>query len=313
MNTIYFDRNMPDQLRRQELYNGQLFAYSRCDAVLRFAQFTRDLIIEAFGDPDPATIQERVPVERCVEILAELKPRFIHHPESKRFVREMLVELGCDPDKTYFDVPRMRTAFPADYLSSGIAYAFHPHRDTWYSAPMCQINWWLPIFEITSGNSMALHPQYWNRAVKNGSSGYNYYLWNKESRKNAAQHIKSDTRVQPKAEEPLELDPQVRLVPDVGGVIAFSAAQMHSTVPNATNATRYSIDFRTVHVDDVWARNGAPNVDSACTGTTMRDYLRVSDLTRVPEEAVAMYDDGTAILGDVIFRGTAAVANGNLP
>ena len=62
----------------------------------------------------------------------------------------MLTELGCNLAKTYFDVPRMRTAFPGDYLKSGIAYAFHPHRDTWYSAPFCQINWWMPIYEVNA-------------------------------------------------------------------------------------------------------------------------------------------------------------------
>jgi hypothetical protein len=110
----------------------------------------------------------------------------------------MLAEAGCDLEKTYFDVPRLRTAFPGDYLKSGIAYAFHPHRDTWYSAPFCQINWWMPVYPLSSENCMAFHPHYWDHPVKNGSSSYNYQKWNLESRQNAAQHIKTDTRVQPK-------------------------------------------------------------------------------------------------------------------
>ena len=39
------------------------------------------------------------------------------------------------------------------------------------------------------------------------------------------------------------------------------------------------------------ARKGAPNLDSACTGTTIRDYLRGSDLTPVPEDVIALYED----------------------
>jgi hypothetical protein len=42
------------------------------------------------------------------------------------------------------------------------------------------------------------------------------------------------------------------------------------------------------------ARRGAPNVDSRCTGTTMRDYLRATDLAHLPDEAIALYDDDTA-------------------
>src|SRR2546425_2915183 len=60
---------------------------------------------------------------------------------------------------------------------------------------------------------------------------------------------KTDTRKQPHAEEPLELDPQIRLIPPVGGLFMFSAAQMHSTVPNTSGRTRFSVDFRTIHID----------------------------------------------------------------
>lgn len=95
----------------------------------------------------------------------------------------------------------------------------------------------------------------------------------------------------------MELDPQIRLVCDVGGAFQFSAAQMHSTVPNTSPVTRYSIDFRTVHLGDVRSRIGAPNVDSACTGTTMRDYLRGTDLSCIPEEVVAVYDTDEMAVG----------------
>ncbi len=75
----------------------------------------------------------------------------------------------------------------------------------------------------------------------------------------------------------------------------FSAAQMHSTVPNTSGRTRFSIDFRTVHLDDVVAKLGAPNIDSACTGTVLRDFLRGTDFTHIPEEIVKLYDDGNPI------------------
>jgi hypothetical protein len=112
------------------------------------------------------------------------------------------------------------------------------------------------------------------------------------SRFQAAEHVKSDMRKQPKPEEPMELDPQIRPIPPVGGMILFSGAQMHSTVPNTSGRTRFSIDFRTVHFDDVVAHRGAANVDSECTGTTMRDYLRATDLSHIPEQVCGPYDAG---------------------
>jgi hypothetical protein len=291
MNTIFFDSTMNDDERRQHLYNGQLFVFSPCPSAVALCEFARELIEEAFAPLEPREAQYSLPVEDYVAILAKLKPYFIHHPKSKQFIQGILSELGCDLSKTYFDVPRMRTATHGGYLTSGIAYAFHPHRDTWYSAPSCQLNWWFPIYDIESENAMAFHPRYWSQPVKNGSSGYNYYEWNKENRKNAAQHIKKDTRKQPHAEEPLELEPQLRLVSKVGGIIIFSGAQMHSTVPNTSGRTRFSIDFRTVHIDDVVAHRGAPNIDSACTGTTLRDFLCATDFSQIPEDLILPYEN----------------------
>jgi hypothetical protein len=282
---------LSDDARRLRLYQGEVFVYTPRPSTTAFVEFTRDLVRDAFGSLDPETAQYQLPVEEYAALLAELKPAFIHHPRCKELIRDLLVDFGCDPEKTYFDVPRLRTSTSDDYLTSGIAYAFHPHRDTWYSAPFCQLNWWMPVFDIVPENGMAFHPKYFSTAVRNSSAGYDYYQWNAKNRANAATHIKSDTRIQPKPEEQIELFPQTRVVAPSGGMLIFSAAQLHSSVPNTSGRTRFSIDFRTVHLDDVLGHTGAPNVDSACTGTTMRDYLRCTDHARIAEELCLGYDE----------------------
>lgn len=297
MHSVFFDSNVSDDDRREQLYGGQLFVYSATPGSRKLVEFARGMIEDAFHGRDPELAQHDMPVEEYATLLADLKPKFIHHPRSKECLQEILADLGCDPEKTYFDVPRMRTSTSENYLTSGIAYAFHPHRDTWYSAPMCQINWWLPIYPILPSNAMAFHPAYWNRPVRNGSRDYNYAEWNRTSRQEAAKHVTSDTRKQPKPEEPMELNPQLRLLPPPGGIILFAGAQMHSSVPNDSGRTRFSIDFRTVHLDDVVSRRGAPNIDSECTGTSMRDYLRGTDLTHIPESLCNSYEDGTPLVG----------------
>jgi hypothetical protein len=290
MGAIYFDSEAGDEQRRAEVYGGAIFAYSPRPSALELCVFARELLVEAFHPHPPELAQHALPVERYAQILAELKPRFIHHPECKRLIPRILAELGCDPERTYFDVPRLRSSTSDGYLTTGIAYAFHPHRDTWYSAPPCQVNWWMPVYPGARDNVMAFHPLYWERGVKNSSELYNYAQWNATSRFSAAQHIGRDTRVQPHALEPMELGSAVPVVTPVGGLIVFSAAQMHESIQNTSGRTRFSIDFRTVHLDDVEAGRGAPNVDSQCTGTTMGDYLRCTDLAHVPDELIRRYD-----------------------
>jgi hypothetical protein len=308
MTAIYFDPVFDDAERRRRLYEGAVVVLSPRPEAVALCEHARAMIEEAFAPHDPRRIHEVLPVEACVEILARLKPAFIHHPRSKELIGALLAAMGCDPEDTYFDVPRLRSAMPKDYLASGIAYAFHPHRDTWYSAPPSQLNWWLPIYEMVPENGLAFHSRYWKEGLKNGSRRYNYYRWNAESRGSAAQHVRSDTRDQPRPEERVIADSVYRPIARPGGVILFSGAQLHETVANTAGIARYSIDFRTVSRADVVARRGAPNVDSACTGTTLRDFLRVSDLARLPEDEVVPYDGEMPADGVVIYPAAASVA-----
>ncbi|WP_315717394.1 MULTISPECIES: phytanoyl-CoA dioxygenase family protein [unclassified Bradyrhizobium] len=314
MTNIFVDAIMPDDERRQKLYEGALFLYSPTPSLDALVAFARELIEEAFHPYDPRTAQFELPVERYVEILVRLKPFFIHHARSKELVQGALRELGCDPELTYFDVPRLRSATSDDYLTTGIAFAFHPHRDTWYSAPPCQLNWWLPVYDIAPDNGLAFHPRYFDEAIKNGSRNYNYYEWNRTSRASAARHIKTDTRVQPKPEQEIALDPHIRVIAPSGGVTIFSGAHLHSSVPNTSGVTRFSIDFRTVHFADVSGRRGAINVDSESTGTSLRDFLRVTDLARLPEEVVAPYDQVEAPAEYLVYQPTIVpLPAGDLP
>jgi hypothetical protein len=302
--TLYFDSVCTDNVRRSLLYSGEIFVFSPRRSTVALCCFAQSMIEEAFGVIDPRSAQYSMPVEQYVSIVAALKPKFIHHPKTLRLLRDIIDEMGCDLSETYIDVPRLRMVTHGGYLTSGVGYAHHPHRDTWYSAPMCQLNWWLPIYDFGSNSSLAFHTGYFNHPIKNGSFFFNYYVWNAEGRRNAAQYIKSDERKQPHAEEPLELKPQLRVVCPAGGVVLFSGAQLHSTVPNTSGETRYSIDFRTVNIDDVVAGRGAANVDSASQGTSLRDFVCAADFARIPEEFVKPYDSGNSSDGELVFRPT---------
>jgi hypothetical protein len=309
LDTVFFDAAVTDDERRAGLYAGRLYMHSPTPETRAFIAFAAELIREAFHPLDPERAQYELPLERFVAILGELKPRFIHHPESKRHVAAVLASYGCDLDKVYFDVPRLRSSTSDQYLTTGIAYAWHPHRDTWYSAPPCQINWWMPIFPLASENAMAFHPRYWGHGIANSSREYNYYRWNQQHRGgHVTTYVKSDPRPLPRATVPVELEPQIRLLPPPGGMLVFSGAQMHSSVPNTSGKTRWSIDFRTVHLDDAVHRRGAPKSDEQCTGTTMRDYLRASDHAKLPEDVIALHNDGSEGDGNLVYDPYAAAA-----
>lgn len=296
MTAIYYDSPMSDEARRARLFAGDLFVYSATPASRALIGFARETVERAFAPHHPPEAQHLLDSERYVDILAALKPEFINHPRSKELLAAVLTALGSDPDLTYFDVPRLRT-MTSEFLNAGLTLQFHPHRDTWFSAPMCQINWWIPVYEVETTNVMAFHPRYFDEGVQNSSRIYNYGEWTRTGRKAAAAQVHQETRRQPEPEQEIEREPEIRVVTPPGGILVFSGAQLHTTVPNTSGRTRFSIDFRTVDRRDVETRDGARNVDSACTGTTLGDYLRVRDLARLPEDLVKSYDDAPAGVG----------------
>ena len=302
MTAVYADCAIAEDLRRSRLYKGDIFVFTPRPSILALRDHAREMIESAFAPLDPLTAQHHMPVEQYVSIVAPLKPAFIHHAKTKVLIQALLADLGCDMEKIYLDVPRLRMVTSDGYLTAGVGYAFHPHRDTWYSAPMCQLNWWMPIYDFDAESALAFHPRYFDRPVRNDSENFNYYRWNSEGRKNAANHIKTDTRPQPKALEPVEIEPQLRVVVQAGGIVLFSPAHLHSTVPNTTGATRYSIDFRTVDYDDVAAKRGALNVDSAPTGTSLRDFMKGTDFSRLPPDVVRLYDDTQVEDGVLVYQ-----------
>jgi hypothetical protein len=289
---IHFDAGLSDDERRARLYGGEIFVFGPRASTRALCEFARELARAAFAPHDPELAQHTLPVESFAALLAELKPRFIHHPESKRLIRAVLAEFGCDEGRTYFDVPRLRSSTSDGYLTTGIAYAFHPHRDTWYSAPSCQLNWWLPVFALSEDNGLAVHPRYWSDGLANGSACYDYAEWNRSSRFAAASQIGVDVRPQPKPEQEVDASGEIRPLCPVGGVVLFSGAQLHASVANTSGRTRYSIDFRTVHRDEVERGSGAPNVDSSCRGTSLGDFLRCSDLARLPAALIEAHARG---------------------
>jgi hypothetical protein len=285
---ISTESNLNDNERRQRLYVGEVFCIPPREAVKALTNFAYEMIVDAFGSNDPLTAHRRLPGADYVGILKELKPAFTHHPKSKKLLLDILVDLGADPTKTYFDVPKLRVVPPPAYLSAGLGYNYKAHRDTWYSAPQCQNNWWTPIAGNSATTGMQFHPDFWQRPAPNTSDGFDAYEWNRTSRRDAAIYVRDDPRPHPTLSggDPGTL---LRVVGEPASLLSFSGAQLHSTVPNETDTARLSIDFRTVHLDDLVGRAGPSNIDSQSTGTSVRDYLRADTQEPLPQGVIDLY------------------------
>lgn len=289
MTVIYFDSGMSDDERRRKLFGGDLFVYSPTKHSVELRAFAREMAEQAFAPHFPPDAQHHMTGQDYVNVLAGLKPTFINHQRSKELVAGILADLGMDLDQAYLDVPRLRT-MTSEYLNAGLTLQFESHRDTWFSAPFAQLNYWIPVYDVAEDNAMAFHPRYFTEGVRNSSRIYNYAEWVAHGRAAAASQLETETRPQPEAEQEIEREPDIRVITPPGGILIFSGAQLHTTVPNTSGRTRFSIDFRVVNRRDLEDHVGAENVDSESTGTNLGDFLRASDLETLPAELIEKYD-----------------------
>lgn len=295
MVNVRVNPSLDEAERRTALYAGDVVVYTDVPEIADFAAFTRGLIEEVFAPDVPTAVHASRTSDELADLLIDFKPRFIHHPESKEHVRRITTALGCDPGELYVDVPKLRTAFPEGHLSTGIAYAFQAHRDTWYAAPPQQINWWMPVWPAEPNNVMEFFPRGFGNEIPNNSGDYNYYVANAWRGRIKDFSGGKDTRVHPAPHPDLPADEsRLCVVPPVGGIMLFSGDQLHASVPNTSGLSRYSIDFRTVNSADVHSGTGAPMADVRCVGTAMRDFRRLTDGAGFTEEEVAPYDDPEA-------------------
>jgi hypothetical protein len=144
----------------------------------------------------------------------------------------------------------------------------------------------MPIFPVTPERAMSMFPEYWSRAVPNSSNSFDYTEWCRTGRQQAITQTKTDTRKHPLPLTAIDVRSDTRICGMPGDMFMFSSAHLHSTAPNTSGSTRFSLDFRTVNLDDIEGRRGAPNVDCRAKGTTLGDFLRADDLSRIPADLI---------------------------
>lgn len=299
MTTLYLNRRLSDDERRARVFDGDFFLYTDDRGSRALCALAREMTEEAFAGIDPERAQFDMPVEEFIRRVGPLKSGFTNSARTKELCQAYLSELGCDPIRTYFDLPRLRVVPSDAYLTSGVSYAYKAHRDTWYAHPRQLVNFWIPVYPVVGANAMSMFIRYFDEAVDNGSGQFDYDDWVTNSRFAAAGQVKTEARPHPLPLQPIETRGEIRIAGGVGDAMLFSTCHLHATAPNTSGVTRFSIDLRTVHLDDLEADRGPALDDSRATGTTLGDFLRVADLAPL---------DVTALPPPVVRRPAAVAA-----
>jgi hypothetical protein len=268
----------PEITRRASLLNGEILLCDATEQTETLCDRLRESIQRAFPEvPDPRDAQHHLSPDELFARIRKLRVWLASGPFNQE-LRDILSSFGCDLSMTYFDALRLRAVTSEGHKNPAAAPAYYAHRDTWFANPACQLNWWMPLFDTTREQSLGLYPGYWSQPIKNDSALFDYDEFTRAGGWQAYGGGVQAKQHHPTVQEPIKEQPQQFARPK-GSLLLFAGAHLHAPIPHATGVTRFSVEFRTFHIEDLHTKRES-NSDNQSKGSTAGDFLRASDFIR---------------------------------
>jgi len=222
--------------------------------------------------------------DEYVARVESLQRQYRKHLPARSLFFAALAHIGVDLPRTCWDWLQLRVLPHGDAHASQRTARLDFHRDTWSSNVYAQTNWWTPIYPITADRTIAFYPAYWSGPLPNTSGSWD--LEDIRARQKGGAPDAASIPVVPEPCEPVDTSAELRMVIEPGDLVCFSGAHLHAGVPNQTGAARFSVEVRTVNIDDVVSGRGAPNMDGAAPRVALEWFRRVED-GRPPRQFIA--------------------------
>lgn len=257
---------------REAIYTGKVIRMPSSPLSRRLVSEVWAAIEAEFGTTIPRReLQFKLPGDELYARIGKVRKRLAGEAQYQKLLYELLSEQGFVKGEHAVDPVRLRAVTHLGHENPKAAPAYTAHRDSWYGNPQAQINWWIPLHDVTEADSFAFFYNQFSKPVENNSGDFDYDEWMKTV---GWQSTSGKAAVYPSVPEGiLNADEGVAFSAEAGDMILFSCAHLHQTVKNASGLTRFSVDFRTVHLGDHEAGEGAVNVDNKSTGCSLKDFL----------------------------------------
>ncbi|MCY3838966.1 MAG: hypothetical protein OXH09_10040 [Gammaproteobacteria bacterium] len=251
------------------LFDGAVVVFRELPAVRAMAEVARSIVRGLFGTDDPPGAESLVAASDYRRLAIRARNQVADDPVVRREWRNVLTAVGYSPDSTWLDRVRLRVVPSRDDVDHRRLSPLPPHRDTWASRIMAQVNWWLPLYPLCETNTMVLWPDAFCSPVANDSAEWDFEEFNRAGR---------DYPLLPTAAYPEKPGTPVLIEPD--DLLGFSAAHLHAGCRDASGRTRFGIDSRTVWEPDRRAGRSALDVDGS-PGTEMWAWFEAPQVAGV--------------------------------
>ncbi len=167
----------------------------------------------------------------------------------KKFI-VLLKDLNFEIHDTYCDQITIRFSPSINEKAKGLLKPVKPHRDTWASNFQHQINWWIPLHDLSKQNSIFFIPKYFTKKVVNNSKEWSFDLFKKG-------FINSSTPVS--IQKFSLIDYKTKKI-NFGEAFCFSGNHLHGG--NLGSLRRLNIETRTLCKSDLKKFDLPKNVDN---------------------------------------------------
>lgn len=259
-----------DSLDLNGLYAGRCFESLCQQSSMSLVELVFDEWQQIFRCP-PQMVHESY---SNIEILSKLKLLRFQLASMSRvqtLQAEVVLESGF-PDKRFLlDALRVRVVTPEMPAISEAKPVFFTHRDTWYANPIDQVNFWIPIHDVSSDSTVEIFTRYFQHPILNNSECFDYGHFSSnvgwQSSKADQPHSYPKSLIEPNG-------PRLSIQGAIGTVWCFSGQHLHRTCRQPL-LSRVSIDFRCCPIQ-ADALSIPHHVDNRSTGSAKDDFIVVN-------------------------------------
>jgi len=234
---------------KNSLFNGKIFILQGFSSLLSLIIEVENYFLNYFNVSinefvkDNSIILQEEEIMKFQKLIKQSKPLY------KKFIK-FLKDLDFEIHDTYCDQMTIRFSPSINEDAKGLLRPVKPHRDTWASNFQHQINWWIPLHDLSKQNSIFFIPKYFTKRVKNNSKDWSYELFKQG-------HIKSSTPVSLQNFSPVDYKTKKL---NLGDAFCFSGNHIHGS--KLGSFRRLNLETRTLCTKDLKRFHIPKNVDN---------------------------------------------------